>query len=236
MPISVNCECGKSLRAPDSLAGKKAKCPQCGAVVSLPAAVVNAELDDAPPLPPKKKSAAVKPRDEEFDDSAESDAESSADERKPCPLCGEMIVASAAKCRFCGEVFDSSLDRPRKSKSGKTGSWSKGELRNIAGFQKALLLCILGQILTFVLQTALPPQIRPLGAVAYLIVCVVAVVFVFRLAMRLYSTATGVICGILTLIPCIGLLVLLVVNGKATRVLQDHGIKVGFLGAKSSDI
>ncbi len=235
MPISVNCqECGKTLRAPDSLAGKKAKCPQCGAVVSLPAAIVNAELDDAPP--PKKKSVAVKPRDEDFDEPAEFDAVSAADERKPCPLCGEMIVASAAKCRFCGEVFDSSLDRPGKSRSGKTGSWSKDELRNIAGFQKAVLFCILGQMATFLLQTAIPQQIRPLGAVAYLIVSIVAVVFVFRLAMRLYSTATGVICGILTLIPCIGLIVLLMVNGKATRVLQDHGIKVGLLGAKSSDI
>ena len=29
--------------------------------------------------------------------------------RRPCPICGEMIVAKAAKCRFCGEIFDESM-------------------------------------------------------------------------------------------------------------------------------
>ena len=27
--------------------------------------------------------------------------------RRPCPLCGEMIVADARVCRFCGENFES---------------------------------------------------------------------------------------------------------------------------------
>ena len=26
--------------------------------------------------------------------------------RKPCPMCGEMILASAIICRFCGETVD----------------------------------------------------------------------------------------------------------------------------------
>lgn len=38
MPIPVKCGCGKSLSAPDSLAGKRAKCPACGAPVAIPAA------------------------------------------------------------------------------------------------------------------------------------------------------------------------------------------------------
>jgi hypothetical protein len=29
--------------------------------------------------------------------------------RRPCPECGEMIVAGAAKCRFCDAVFDPRL-------------------------------------------------------------------------------------------------------------------------------
>ncbi len=31
----------------------------------------------------------------------------SSDDRKPCPVCGEAIAASARKCRFCGEEFGS---------------------------------------------------------------------------------------------------------------------------------
>jgi hypothetical protein len=27
--------------------------------------------------------------------------------RRPCPVCGEMIVAEARVCRFCGEKFES---------------------------------------------------------------------------------------------------------------------------------
>lgn len=37
MPITLNCLCRKTLRVPDASAGKRAKCPACGAVVSIPA-------------------------------------------------------------------------------------------------------------------------------------------------------------------------------------------------------
>ena len=35
-------------------------------------------------------------------------AEESGD-RKPCPVCGEMIKEAARKCRFCGEILDATL-------------------------------------------------------------------------------------------------------------------------------
>jgi hypothetical protein len=38
------------------------------------------------------------------------------DERRPCPLCGEMILVGAAKCRYCGEIFDETLKRKEKKK------------------------------------------------------------------------------------------------------------------------
>ena len=45
MPIEVQCECGKRLRARDESAGRRARCPQCGRIVTLPGAA-------APPPPP----------------------------------------------------------------------------------------------------------------------------------------------------------------------------------------
>jgi len=47
-------------------------------------------------------------------------------QRRPCPKCGEMIVATAAKCRFCGELFDPGLRRARderKDESLATGDY-----------------------------------------------------------------------------------------------------------------
>jgi hypothetical protein len=37
MPISMSCDCGRSLRVKDEFAGRKVKCPQCGAVLAVPA-------------------------------------------------------------------------------------------------------------------------------------------------------------------------------------------------------
>jgi len=36
MPIRISCACGKELTARDELAGKTARCPACGAVITLP--------------------------------------------------------------------------------------------------------------------------------------------------------------------------------------------------------
>ena len=37
-------------------------------------------------------------------------------------------------------------------------------------------------------------------------------------------------------VPCISLIVLLVINGKATGALQKAGIRVGLLGARLADV
>jgi hypothetical protein len=42
--------------------------------------------------------------------------------------------------------------------------------------------------------------------------------------------------GILALLPCFGLLVLLIINGKATSILRANNIKVGLLGADMSSL
>ncbi len=107
---------------------------------------------------------------------------------------------------------------------------SKG-LREIAQRQKIILLCILVELIAAGCQFLAPVPIRPLFAILGLGVNIVASVFVFMLAIKIYGTGLGITLGILTLIPCLGLLILLIVNGKATALLRAGGLKVGLLGA-----
>ena len=115
-------------------------------------------------------------------------------------------------------------------------SGRRDDLRSVAKYQKGILVCILIYLIAVFGQFALPAEIRPLVGLGVLFVGLAGTIFVFLLAMKVYSTALGVLLGILTLIPCIGLIVLLVVNGKATGILRQNGIKVGLLGANLSEV
>jgi hypothetical protein len=52
--------------------------------------------------------------------------------------------------------------------------------------------------------------------------------------MKVYSVIQGILIGILTMVPCLGLLLLLLVNQKATKILKDNGHNVGLFGADLS--
>ena len=115
-------------------------------------------------------------------------------------------------------------------------SGSLADLRSVAQFQKGILVCILIYLVAVVAQFAIPQDVRPLVGLGVLVVGLVGTVFVFLLATKVYNVGIGILLGILTLIPCLGLIVLLVVNGKATSILKRNGIKVGLLGADLSQI
>lgn len=60
MPIDVYCEsCQKKLRVPDTVAGKRIKCPKCQSVLSVPAASA-AAAPTTPTVTPSAPAAAVK--------------------------------------------------------------------------------------------------------------------------------------------------------------------------------
>jgi predicted RNA-binding Zn-ribbon protein involved in translation (DUF1610 family) len=88
--------------APDSAAGKRAKCPTCGGVIQIPTRHVEEEIFEAEP------ELASGFADEEFEVEAPASLPE-APNLKPCPMCGEMIQKDAVKCRYCGELFDKSL-------------------------------------------------------------------------------------------------------------------------------
>jgi hypothetical protein len=111
------------------------------------------------------------------------------------------------------------------------------DLKKIATQQRAIMLCILTEIVIAILRFGVTmPLAGVVLSLLYLAVAVIGAVFIFMLAISLYNTGAGIVLGILTLIPLLGLIVLLVVNGKATKVLRAHGIRVGLLGANPSTI
>lgn len=46
MSINFHCECGKALKAADTMAGRKTKCPHCGATQNIPGALVRTPITD----------------------------------------------------------------------------------------------------------------------------------------------------------------------------------------------
>ena len=129
MPISFQCpNCGKKLKAPESAVGKSSAYPRCNTMVTCPAPVYDAEV-------------VSEGGDDECYDKAHPHrvSSSSIESRHPCPMCGELIVAGAAKCRFCDEVFDPAL-RTSKEKKKSRNYWPEDE--QLSGLEMVLgVLC-----------------------------------------------------------------------------------------------
>jgi hypothetical protein len=116
-------------------------------------------------------------------------------------------------------------------------SGSREDLRGVAKAQRGIMLSILAQIGLYVANYfAVGLALRIILALVIVAVGITAAVFVFMLALRVYSTGVGILLGILALVPCLGLIILLIVNGKATNILRQNGIAVGLLGADPSTV
>jgi hypothetical protein len=122
--IQVHCACGKKLKAPASAAGKKGKCPCCGATIVLAAAGTNGPAGEtfgteAPALPrsatasgasPRTRPAAAAPQPPADDDltsamydlAREADTAPQVDNSPRCPQCVSPMAAGAVLCVRCG--------------------------------------------------------------------------------------------------------------------------------------
>jgi hypothetical protein len=125
-------------------------------------------------------------------------------------------------------------------------SGERRDLRKVAQAQKVIIGCIAINLLLFALQSMVPDKVVfvlgipvlgiPVLGIPVLACVVVGAVYVFVLAIRVYGVGLGILLGVMALIPYLGLIVLLVVNGEATKVLKQNGIPVGLLGAKTSSL
>lgn len=106
----------------------------------------------------------------------------------------------------------------------------------VAFAQRGIIVCILIYFGLVTAQFAIPPEFKFWLAIGLIPLGLLATVFVFMLALRLYGQNAGIALGLLTLVPLVGLIVLLSVNQRATKVLTDAGVRVGLLGARTSDI
>ena len=113
------------------------------------------------------------------------------------------------------------------------------KLRRVAKYQQWVLYALLANIGFNVVAFATRGQslLVALAVLAgALAVIAFAMVSIFMLANELLNPVVGAICAVLMLVPCVSLITLLIINGRATTFLQQRGVKVGFMGANPNSI
>lgn len=127
---------------------------------------------------------------------------------------------------------------PAPSPFGSDGNRDK--LRRVAKYQQWVIYALLVYILLYIGVISIQAAgFEALGALAPLLVLPVAIfamVAIFLLAKELYNVGVAILCAALMIVPCISLITLLIVNGRATAFLKAQGVNVGFMGANPSSI
>ena len=126
----------------------------------------------------------------------------------------------------------------------------RGKLHRVAKYQRWFLLALLFNVViaavsiasVFQVISIAPSVLRTLGIVRFP-VCIFMSIATFLLAKQFWHVSIAMIWVAMTWIPIfspvtsfIWLIVLIILNQKATRLLQHWGIKVGLLGANPARV
>lgn len=121
--------------------------------------------------------------------------------------------------------------------TGSIDQLSQEKLRQVAVSQKTICIYILVYLGFIVLSFyAIDPDIFGVLSIIFLILSLVVLVAVVSLAIRIYGLILGILVTVLMFVPLLNLLLLLMLNVRATRMLKEHGIRVGLLGAYLADL
>lgn len=116
----------------------------------------------------------------------------------------------------------------------------RNDVADVARLQRLSLICLLVRVVLLVaglvLPLLMPLPLRGLLSLVGLAVWVLGAVFLFRLAVRVYPKGQGIVLGILSLVPFLGMIPMLIVIRKASFILRVNGVRVGLLGASMRDV
>jgi hypothetical protein len=132
--------------------------------------------------------------------------------------------------------YRSPAETPETSPLDNLSPTALAEIRQTALLQKGLIVCIALQIVSIIGAAFLPQELKQIVAGIYVVVALAGGICTFLLAMTLYGIGLGILMSAASGIPCVGLFVLLTINGKATAELREYGVEVGLFGVPWSKI
>ena len=118
------------------------------------------------------------------------------------------------------------------------------KVRSVASAQRLLnfailsyLLLIAGNVGTRIAVANNPNSILPLLFLPFALAVIGFVIFaVARMGYAMHGVWHAVIYGIMMLVPCLGLILLIILNSRVTNFLTRNGVKVGLMGAKMETV
>ncbi len=118
------------------------------------------------------------------------------------------------------------------------------KVRSVAKAQRMLNIAILMYLMLVVVNIATqfvaandPDTIVPLLVLPIVLVVVGFIIFaVARMGYAMHGIGHAILYSFAMLIPCLGLILLIILNSRVTDFLTRNGVKVGLMGAEKSTI